>query len=376
MGCLLLAYYFIDKTSTDKNEQNPSQGIWQVEAILIGFSGVVIGILPVIMANRYATLGNYSHYALPASLASIVLAGGVVFSLSSSRIRLGVMSALVLFSVLTHYIISAEITHEEKIVSNFWQQVVWRAPGIQAGTTLMVIYPSVDYGQDVDTVAGPANFLYFPQQTNQIPAIYQLSALEQGEYVSKDILADPTRSYQFQYRTHEDQVNYANLLVITQPTEESCVHVIDSRWPRQDAADGYTTLLVEPLSKVERVLTNVTPPKPAESIFGPEPAHNWCFYFQKAELALQNDDWKQIIALGDEVRKMELHPQDSIEWMPFLQAYANVGDVSSMDNVAKQVKREPFFRKQVCQTLNNMNTGKYPLQPQVLDEANRLFCQE
>ena len=374
--CLVFVYTFIDKISADDNEPNPSRSSWQMEAIFIGLAGVIVGVLPVIMANRYATLGNYSHYALPASLASVVFAGGVIYSISSSRVRMGVMSALVLFSVLTHYIIASNIIHEEKIVSSFWQQVVWRAPGIQAGTTLMVNYPGVDYGQDVDTVSGPANYLYFPQQTNQIPATYQLSALEQGEYVSKDILADPTRSYQFQYRTHEDQVNYANLLVITQPSEESCVHVIDSRWPRQNPADGYSTLLVGPLSKVGRVIINATPPKPAASIFGPEPAHSWCFYYQKAELALQTDDWKQILALGDEVWKQELHPQDTIEWMPFLQAYANAGDLSSMDKVSKQIKREPFFRKQACQTLNNMNTGKYPLQPQVLDEVNRLFCQD
>jgi hypothetical protein len=200
--------------------------------------------------------------------------------------------------------------------------------------------------------------------------------LEQGEYVSKDILANPTSSYKFQYRTHEDQVNYANLLVITQPTEDSCVHVIDSRWPRQNPADGYSILLVGSHSKVDRILPNATPPKPAESIFGPEPAHLWCFYYQKAELALQNDNWQQIIALGNEVWKHDFHPQDAIEWMPFLQAYSFTGDLSNMDKVAKQVKRESFFKKQACQTLKNMNTGKYPLQPQVLDEVNRLFCEE
>jgi hypothetical protein len=374
-SCLLLAYYLTDKINNDGEVSNPSQGIWQIEAILIGLAGVVIGVLPVIMANRYATLGNYSHYALPASLASVVLAGGVVYSLSSSRVRLGVMSALVLFSVLTHYIISMQITREEKIVSNFWQQVVWRAPGIQAGTTLMVNYPSVDYGQDVDTVAGPANFLYFPEQTNQIPATYQLSALEQGDYTSKDILADPKKSSPFRYRTHGFVTNYANLLVITQPSEEACVHVIDSRWPRQNPGDGYSILLVGPLSKVERIDPNAIPPKPAESIFGPEPAHRWCFYYQKAELALQTDNWQQIITLGNEVWKQDLHPQDPIEWMPFLQAYAYSGDISSIGNVAKQTKREAFFRKQACQTLHNMNTGVYPLQPQVLDEINRLFCE-
>ena len=84
--------------------------------------------MPVILANRFATLGNYSHYALPASLASAALLGGVVFSILSNRIRLGVISVVVLFAILTHYSISLRITQEETVVSNFWQEVVWRAP--------------------------------------------------------------------------------------------------------------------------------------------------------------------------------------------------------------------------------------------------------
>jgi hypothetical protein len=375
-ACLLLAYRLLDKLAPENEEPNPSGIGWQVEAILIGLPGIVIGVLPVIMANRYATLGNYSHYALPASLASAVLAGGLIHAISSRRVRLGVITALVMFSVLSHYSVSLQLIREETVISNFWHQVVWRAPGIQAGTTLVVNYPSVDFGQDVDTVAGPANFLYFPEQTNQIPAIYQLSALEQGEYASKDVLENPEKTYPFRYRTHASVVNYANLLVMTQPTEASCVHVIDSRWPRQNPGESYSILLVGQRSKVERILTDAVPPKPAESIFGPEPAQRWCFYYQKAELALQNDQWEQILALGEEVWAQELRPGDSIEWLPFLQAYAITGDLPHLKSVEKQARRDEFFRKQACQTLHTMHENGYPLQPQVLDEVNRLFCQE
>jgi hypothetical protein len=375
-GCLFVAYRWLGKSIDDTNQPALSADTWQIEAILLGLSGVVIGVLPVIMANRYATLGNYSHYGLPASLASVAFAVGIVFSISSRRIRLGVITALVLFSMLSHYVIASNLLHEEKTVSNFWQQVVWRAPGIQAGTTLVVNYPGVDYGQDVDTVSGPANYLYFPQQTDQIPATYPLSALEQGEYASKDVLSDPAKSYRFEYRTHNSQIDYSKLLVISQPSEDSCVHVIDSRWPLQSEYDRYSILLVQPLSKIERVLTNVTPPQPSKAIFGPEAAHNWCFYFQKADLARQNDDWQQIVVLGEHVWKNGIHPQDAIEWMPFLQAYAVTGDIAEMGSIAKQVKREPYFKKQACQTLQSMSANAYPLQPQVLDENKRLFCEE
>ena len=367
--------YFINKLiQEDQNELPRSVTHWQTEAIIIGFTGVVVGVLPVIIANRYATLGNYSHYALPASLASAVLVGGIVFSITIPRIRSGVISALVFLAVLTHYAISLRITQEETIISNFWQQVVWRAPGIQPGTTLVVNYPSVDYGQDVDTVAGPANYIYFPAQTNTIPAIYPLSALEQGDTTSKDILANPEKSYNFQYRTHTSRVNYDNLLVISQPSEDACVHVLDATWPQLSGSDPYTISLVAPLSKIDRVLPEAIAPKPAQSIFGEEPQHGWCFYYQKAELALQVRDWKQIVNLGDEVIKQDLHPNDAIEWMPFLKAYSISGNSKILGSLAKSFKQDPSYRKQVCQTLHKMNENQYPMTQEVLDEVNRLFC--
>ena len=117
-------------------------------------------------------------------------------------------------AVLTHYTASLRVLHEEEVIANFWQQVVWRAPGIKAGTTLVVNYPSVNYAEDVDAVAGPANFIYFPEQTNQIPAVYQLAALPQMAYTTKDVLGGGNKSYG--YRTHVGEINYNNMLVISQ----------------------------------------------------------------------------------------------------------------------------------------------------------------
>ena len=371
----LAADYILNKNkAAEQDDSGVSTEHWQVEAILIGVAGVVVGVMPVIIANRYATLGNYSHYALPASLASAALLGGLVFSIISKRVRLGAMALLVLFAVLTQYSTSLRITQEETTVSNFWQQVVWRAPGIQAGTTLVINYPSVDFGQDIDTVAGPANYLYFPQMTRQIPATYQLSALEQGENSSKDVLANPGNSYVFRYRTHKSDVNYDNLLVMTQPTDGACVHILNPTWLQTSNADPYPISAVASLSKIDRVLTTGTPPQPAQSIFGSEPKHEWCYYYEKADLALQQSDFKKIVTLGDEVLKQDLHPNDAIEWMPFLQAFAISGNTQALDKMAKSFKQEPFYSKQVCQMLNKMNSNQYPMSSEVLDDVNRLFC--
>ena len=375
VGCLLTAEFFLSKKTmaSQKQDNDPSEN-WQIEAILIGLAGVVVGVMPVIMANRFATLGNYSHYALPSSLASAALLGGVVFSILSNRIRLGVISAVVLFAVLTHYSISLRITQEETTVSNFWQQVVWRAPGIQAGTTLVANYPGIDFGQDIDTVAGPANYLYFPQLTRQIPATYPLSALEQGENSSKDVLNNPGKSFVFRYRTHKSDVNYSNLLVMTQPTTESCVHILNPAWLQISTSDPDPISSLASLSKIDRVLLDVTAPVPAQSIFGPEPKHEWCYFYEKADLALQKGDLAAITSLGDEVFKQDLHPGDAIEWLPFVRAYAAAGNGQAIDKIGKSFKQEPFYSKEVCQAVQSMNTAQHPLSASILDDTNRIFC--
>ena len=229
-------------------------GSWQSEAIRVGLLGVVAGVLPVIVANRYVSFGAYSHYALPASLAAAMLVVGVIFLFNSPGVRFGAAAVLILLAVLTHYVVSLRVLYEEQVIANFWHQVVWRAPGIKSGTTLFVYYPTVDYAEDVDAVAGPANFIYFPEQTNQIPAVYPLFALPQMDYTTKYAIRGGTRTDG--YRTHVGKVDYGNMLVINQPTKNSCVHVIDSKWPRYSNLDPDQILLLGQFSKIENVLTD------------------------------------------------------------------------------------------------------------------------
>jgi len=151
---------------------------------------------------------------------------------------------------------------------------------------------------------------------------------------------------------------------------------MDASWPRLSQSDPDLISLVAPFSKVNRVSTRATPPVPAKSIFGAEPPHTWCYYYQKAELALQTRDWKQVVSLGDKAIQQDLHPNDVIEWLPFIQAYAYSGNSQILGSFAKAFKKEPYYKKQACQVLNKMNETQYRLTPTVLSEINRLFCTE
>jgi hypothetical protein len=58
-------------------------------------------------------------------------------------------------------------------------------------------------------------------------------------------------------------------------------------------------------------------------IYNPEPAHNWCYYFEQADLARQGGDWAGVAALGDKAFKLDDYPNDPLERFVFVEGYAH-----------------------------------------------------
>ncbi len=78
------------------------------------------------------------------------------------------------------------------------------------------------------------------------------------------------------------------------------------------------------LSDPSRILTSSNAVMPA--IYQPEPAHGWCYYFEKADLARQLGDWKTVTHLGDEAFALNDYPNNPLERFVFIEGYAHVGE--------------------------------------------------
>jgi hypothetical protein len=169
-------------------------------------------------------------------------------------------------------------------------------------------------------------------------------------------------------------LNYLRVLVMSQPSAESCVHVIDSRWIEQSEHDTEEIAQLFSHSKIEYALTEGQTPKPLSYVFGTEPAHGWCYYYQKAELARQQGDWDSVAVLGAEAASLDLVPADPIEWMPFLQAYAVLGETEKVESLAAQFKDDPFHKEQFCENLNQLDENGHPLKKEMQSKVDGLFC--
>ena len=127
-------------------------------------------------------------------------------------------------------------------------------------------------------------------------------------------------------------------------------------------------------SKIENIVTTAKAPIPPAYAFGAELPHEWCYYYQKADLARQQGDWKLVAKLGDEAQKLGLHPNDQVEWMPFLQAYAFLGDQKQVKGISTRINTESFYRQQACRILKDMSGHGYPLPPEMQNSVDELFC--
>lgn len=376
LGLLLAAFvvflviYAEDRIKEPAKENNrEGNQVWK-EALLLGGLGMLFGILPVVMANRYVNISGFSHYGLPTSLAAAVFMVAFIDLLSLSKVRAAVLYAVVAFSVLSHFGIASNTVAEETALQKFWWQVTWRVPTLREGTTLVINYPLYGMGDGGYGLMEAANVIYFPQPTGKIPVRYPLSGLTLNSETLPDIL-DGSLFRETQYRSHAVDFDYGNLLVMSQPTLNSCVHVLNAEQPLISSYDPVDVTLVAPSSKIENVLVNASPVAPPEYIFGREPVHGWCFYFEKADLSAQLGNWAEVARLGAEAIQHDLSPEDRSEWMVFLKAYAITGQADPLKLTSKRVIGDKSLRAQSCKMLGEI---EMPLSPEVQRIIAENYC--
>lgn len=372
--CLLVALRWMkngDSAAPSGASEKPHA--WAFEAIGIGFLGIVFGLLPVIMANRTVDFERFSHYALPASLAVVVMIVGLIDLISWRKAQMALAATLVFLSVATGYATSIQAVHEENIIRQFWHQVAWRAPGIRPGTTLLIYYPSLNNMDVTDTMWGAANLIYYPKTHSEVPVFYTLGADAVTRYVMRDVLLQ-SEGKAARYRTHDMRISYQDILVISQPSEAACVHVLDGNRPQVSSQDDAKILVVAPYSRTDAIFPSAITVVPIVP-FGPEPTKTWCYYYQKADLAMQVGDWQSAHDFSQQAVDMGYRPQDAVEWLPLIQASAIMGEEPGLQTAAEQIKGDAFARLQACNALKQLEVLGYTLHTSTRELSFTLFCE-
>jgi hypothetical protein len=140
-------------------------------------------------------------------------------------------------------------------------------------------------------------------------------------------------------RNYSFEGNSKNSLLIYLPGDNQCLRALTSN-------DIYDTNIpdqlrqVIPISNLDRIEKKFDKAwSPPESIFGKEPEHTWCYYFEKAELASQYNDWDEVIRLYQIAEQGGYRPLEMKEFLPLLDALLHTYSIDEAYQLSIQMKR-------------------------------------
>jgi hypothetical protein len=346
-GLAWLALRWLQRQQDDSLPGTEGAGAAGKEMFWVGVFAILVALAPVILGSRHIVFPAFSRFTLPASAGALLVLGGALAAVSSPRLQRRAAAGLVALAVLAHYGNAVQFAQGWENIRSFWWQVSWRAPQIAPETVLAAHYPHGGIFEDY-FVWGPANQVFYPQR-------YRVDGIDRTPLAAVLLNNDNVRNIQLgremgerERRGMTSTQDLNQLLLLSMPTKGACMHLLDGRAPELSDQEPLTTSLAAPYSRAERVLLDAPANTPPQALFGPEPPHDWCYYYQKASLARHRDDWQEVVRLGDAAADLGYRPVDRVEWMPFLQAYAYLGRYEEVDRLVPILMGLPYLRNQAC----------------------------
>jgi hypothetical protein len=376
LSAVLLAVYLL---RLDTGESTPpGQDHWLRQAAFVGLLATLIGPIPVWLTDRQAINGLHGdRFTLAAMFGVSILLVAFLEWLTPRRLSKAiVLCALVGLAIGLHLRNTNDYRWSWAKQTRFYWQLYWRAPNLQPGTAIISDGEIFNYVGGYSTTAA-LNLLY-PQTPTQSKMGYWFFDIyrdfgKRFTDLTKGIsIGDTFRTFSFSGNSED------SLVIFYSPEEGRCLWVVNSLDADNPEISAPTRALL-PISNFSRIGADApVAGYPPTSIFGAEPAHDWCYYFQKASLAAQSGDWQQVVALGYEATKLNFTPNNPQEWIPFIEGYGHLGRWTDVDNLSRHVLRvNSELAPRMCTLWNRLETDtpQAPARDEILTSLrNKYSC--
>ena len=316
------------------NETHDDFSRW---AIWIGLAVMLVGFIPGWSIGRSMTATNSLYndrFGLAAMAGVSLIVVGIVETLVKQwRASTVIILAMVSLAVGAHFRNTTEYRWSWEQQTRLYWQLKWRAPKLEAPTAIygdgaLVKYigswatiSAINeiYGQTVNTNVEP--YWYFDLTKVDVPS----------RIMNPEPILDTKNNLSYRGTIDQSLVIQADALPV------QCLWVVSL----QDKNNPYLTIEAHdalPISSLERILpddgSTLDP-----AIFGPEISHDWCYYYEKAALAHQHQDWAEVMRLWHEAQSRGFSPNNEPEYMIFIEASAYQGDW----NLAQELTKKAYY---------------------------------
>lgn len=295
---------------------------------------------------------------------SLLLAG--ILGLFPARIQKSTLASLLVALAIGVHIYTNNLYRSEwRTQQSFIWQLTWRAPALKPGTSIVTEDIDTFPYDDDEGLAFAINWVYDPTyKGGQIPFAYFFASARLGNAIPAFKPGQPIE-YDFLFSQFESTTDQMIFLEYNPP---SCLHVLTSAydgdkvtlmldretpWRREKTEVRLLpelALAAISLSNPNQIITNTLyATHPPEFLFGREPAHQWCYYYEKADLARQTGDWEEVVRIADRVFAIPYYPDDYYEYLLFIDGYVRLHRWEEAQTFTKKVvETGPVLRPALC----------------------------
>ena len=340
--CLLYLRAF-PSVPSDPDVKPLSAGLW------LGAFAVLVAVLPPILAERQVEFRDgLERYSLTAIAGVVIFLVSLIYNSLCLARRNTAILALVAIGVLTQYSSMVSFRNFWDFQRQLWWQLSWRAPDLKDNTAIIPLLPPGYRFAEGYEVWAPANLIYRPDTVRVAVS---------GEALNNQTILYLTEQLNLgrNIRKVEYTVDFKNSLVMAIPAAGSCLHVFNGERLEYSLDEDPLIRIAGGYSRPSMIQTEAAGRQPPQDIFGAEPQHGWCFYYQKASLARQRGDWQEVVRLGDEAAARGFQPQDIVEWLPFYEGYVHLWHYDQIGWIAGILRSDHFFIVGYCQQFRDFS---------------------
>lgn len=328
--------YRLDVNGTDDKKHGVQ---WEKQALILGMCALLLGGVPIWITGR-SVIGSIfsSRFGMTMMIGASLILVALIQWFVKDRLKMAlIIGIMVGLGAGSHFRVANDFKRSWSKQLAFYWQLYWRAPFIQPQTTFLAdgdLFPYVRPTFSINTLYSQ------PEETNELS--YWFYLLDREVSTSQLLVPEGIR-FQEEYRGFTFYGDSRDSLVLHyDPPNTNCLWVLSPE-DRDDPVLTDTTRSTVEISDLERIRLD-TPQTaiPPQTIFGFRDENVWCYYYEKAELARQFQQWSEIVTLGVRAEEQGYRPENTgqnspHEWLPFIEGYARSGSLDDALELSKKI---------------------------------------
>ena len=311
-----------------------------------------------------------SRFTLPFALGVSLIYGGLIGFIPWEKLRIALLVSLVSLAVGKQYLTSHDYQQDWTAQKDLFWQMTWRAPSLKPDTMVLLNEGALNYYAD-NSLSAALNWIYAPDNHGahvEYVLFYPktrlrnaLPELKTGIPIHYDYLAG-----EFNGNTSQTLAMYY--------APPGCLRILDSDVEHLNRLIPETSLMRFAANISDPGLIVNEPRAKMPAVYGPEPEHDFCYFFERADLARQFKDWDKVVEWGEMALARNDHPYDPAEQLVFIEGYAHVGQWERAVNLSAQAHEisKEYMGPMLCRLWKRIGAGTTDgLESDALSESKR-----